>query len=78
MAYDAGYRNVFISHRPRNLKIDCFSRTAVRANWPLKRFKQALDGDTPFNDRVFDACRSAVKKIFGDGAYDWVRKALLR
>ena len=78
MAYDAGYRNIFISNRPRNLRPDCFSRTAVRARWSMKRFKQALEGHIPLNERAFGVCRNAVKKIFGDSAYAWVRKALLK
>ena len=78
MAYDAGYRNIFIARRPRSLRPDCFSRIAVKANWPLKRFKQALDGNIPFTERAFGLCRSAVKKVFGDNVYHWVRKTLLR
>ena len=78
MAYDAGYRAIFISQRPKNLRPDCFSRTAVKGNWTLKRFKQALDDKAPFNERAFVLCRDGIKKVFGDGMYDWVRKMLLR
>jgi len=77
-AYDAGYKRIFISDRPRKLQSDCYSRVAVKASWSLERFKQALSGNTPFHERVFGVFRSVVKRIFGSSAYDWVRKALLR
>ena len=77
-AYDAGYKRIFISDRPRKLQSDCYSRVAVKANWPLERFTQAINGSTPFNERVFGVFRSAAKKIFCNSAYDWVRKVLLK
>jgi len=78
MAYDAKYRNIFILHRPKNLRSDCFSRTAVKASWSLNRYKQTFGGNIPFNERIFGACRDALKRVFGDGVYNWVRKALLK
>jgi len=77
-AYDAGYKRIFISERPRNLQSDCYSRTAVKSHWTLSRFKQALSGNTPFNEKVMGKSKSAMKRIFGSGVYDWVRRTLLK
>jgi len=78
MAYDAGYKRVFISDRPKSLKSDCFSRMAVKTNWTLKRFEQALDGNAPFMEKIFGKCKNIIKRIFGGGVYDWVRRVVLR
>jgi hypothetical protein len=78
MAYEAGYKYVFISERPRALRVDCFSRLAVKASWPLERFQQAIEGKMPAHEQVFRKCKSAVKRILGERVYDWVRKGLLK
>ena len=78
MAYDAGYKRIFISDRPRQLQSDCYSRVAVKTHWTLARFKQALDGSMPFNEMVAGIGKSATKRILGERAYDWIRKGLLK
>jgi len=77
-AYDAGYKRVFISDRPRSLQSDCYSRTAVKAYWPIKRFAQALDGHMPLDEKVMSTGKSAVKRVFGEGMYNWVRSTILK
>ena len=77
-AYNAGYKRIFISERPHNLQSDCHSRIAVKSSWSLKRFQQALDGNTPLNERVVHRGKNAVKRMFGGGAYNWVRRVLLK
>jgi len=77
-AYNAGYKRIFISSRPRKLQSDCYSRLAVKAHWPLKRFEQALNGSIPFNEKMIDLTKSAAKKIFGSGLYNWTRRTLLK
>ena len=78
MAYDCGYKYVFISDRPRALNLECLSRVAVKASWPIKRFKQAVTGDTPAHERLIGKSKSAIKRFFGEGVYDWIRKTLLK
>ncbi|MCK4881815.1 MAG: polysaccharide deacetylase family protein, partial [Candidatus Omnitrophica bacterium] len=78
MAYDAGYKYVFISDRPRALNIECLSRVAIKAGWKIDRFERAVTGNTSVYERMVCKCKSAVKRIFGEGAYDWIRKTLLR
>lgn len=59
MAYAAGYKYVFISDRPRALELECLSRVAVKANWPIKRFEQAITGETPVHERMVGKGKSA-------------------
>ncbi len=78
MAYDVGYKHVFISDRPRALRSKCLSRMAVKTTWPLKRFEQSISGNIPLTYRIVGTCKSAIKRIFGEGVYDWARKMLLK
>jgi len=77
-AYDVGYKRIFISDRPRKLQSDCYSRVAVKSSWPLGRFKQALDGNMPLTEAVWGVSKSAAKRVFGEGVYDWARRTLLK
>jgi len=77
-AYDVGYKRIFISDRPRKLQSDCYSRVAVKANWPLSRFRQAVDGKMPLTETIMGISKSATKRILGGGVYDWARKTLLK
>jgi len=77
-AYDAGYKRIFISERPRQLQSDCYSRVAVKANWPLSRYKQALEGNMPLMEAAMGVSKSALKRIFGGGVYDWARRTVLK
>lgn len=77
-AYDAGYKRIFISERPRQLQSDCYSRVAVKSSWPLARFKQVLDGNMPLMETILGVSKSAMKRVFGSSVYDWARRALLK
>jgi len=76
-AYNAGYKRIFISDRPRKLQSDCYSRIAVKTNWSLMRYKQALDGNMPFIETMAKVSKSIIKRIFGGNIYDWARRTLL-
>ena len=78
MASEAGYQYIFVSEKPDSLQTDCFSRVAVKSNWTIDRFAQALDGKAPFREMVLGSCKNGVKKILGGGAYDWVRRMMLK
>ncbi len=78
MAYEAGYKYVFISDRPKALKMDCLDRMAVKANWPLERFEQAVQGYMPPKEKALKNCKNVIKRIFGERGYDWIRKTLLK
>jgi len=77
-AYDVGYKRIFISDRPRMLQSDCYSRVAVKASWSMSRYKQALEGSMPLTETIMRVGKSALKRIFGEGFYDWVRRTLLK
>jgi len=77
-AYNAGYKRIFISDRPRKLQSDCYSRVAVKTSWTLSRFKQALEGSMPLTEVVVGVSKSALKRVFGGGVYDWARKTVLK
>jgi len=78
LAYEAGYRTIFISERPDDLDAECCSRVAVKKNWSLKRFEQALRYETPAGEWLVDSIKNGVKKILGGGFYDWLRSNLLK
>lgn len=77
MAYEAGYKHVLISDRPRELTEPCLSRVSVKATWPIKRFNQAIIGNIPVRERIFNKGKNVVKRVFGEGAYDWLRRTLI-
>lgn len=78
MAREAGYRYIFMSEKPDNLQAGCFSRVAVKSNWTIDRFAQAVRGTAPIEEKIFASCKNGVKKILGTGAYDWVRRMMLK
>jgi peptidoglycan/xylan/chitin deacetylase (PgdA/CDA1 family) len=77
-AYEVGYKRIFISDRPRKLQSDCYSRSAVKSSWPIKRFAQTLDDNIPILESGIGAIKSAVKRIFGEGLYNWMRQTVLK
>ena len=78
MAYEAGYKHIFISERPRKLQSECYSRVAVKSGWTLRRVQQTLDGQTPVIEEVTGMSKRIIKRVFGEGVYDWVRRSLLK
>ncbi len=78
MAREAGYRYIFVSEKLDGAGADCFSRVAVKSNWTIDRFAQAMRGDAPIKEKILAACRNGVKKILGGGVYDWMRRMLLK
>jgi peptidoglycan/xylan/chitin deacetylase (PgdA/CDA1 family) len=78
IAYAVGYKNVFISERPNNLRMRCLSRLAVKGNWTLKRFEQAVTGNIPLPEKILDGIKKASKKVLRGGLYNQVRNLLIR
>lgn len=78
MARAAGYADIFISERPKSLTMPCFARVAVKRNWSIQRFEQALAGKTPSNEKMFNLCKNGIKRLGGGTLYDWVRTVLLK
>ena len=78
MAGEAGYRYIFMSEKPDSGGTNCFSRVAVKSNWTIDRFAQAVRGTAPIKEKILVSCKNGVKKILGTGAYDWVRRMMLK
>ncbi|MBI3618023.1 MAG: polysaccharide deacetylase family protein [Candidatus Omnitrophica bacterium] len=78
MAGEAGYRYIFVSEKPNGFGANCFGRVAVKSNWTIDRFAQALDGKAPFKEMVLGSCKNGVKKVLGGSVYDWIRRMMLK
>jgi peptidoglycan/xylan/chitin deacetylase (PgdA/CDA1 family) len=79
MAYEAGYKNVFISDRPKDLKnTQCHSRVAVKKNWDIKRFELALDRQVPFKETLGEKTKNITKLVLRENGYNWVRSTYLK
>jgi len=77
-AYRLGYKTVFISERPAGLKSGCFSRVAVKSNWPLKRFDMALKGKAPVLESLGNTFKKILKTILRESGYNWVRGVMIK
>ena len=76
-AYHFGYKTVFISDRPIDLKSSCLSRIAVKNNWTLKRFEAALTGEIPLSESIVDLVKRIAKKILRESSYNRLRNLII-
>ncbi len=77
MAYEAGYSQIFISDKPEGLKSVCLPRIAVKSDWSLKRFRQAMEGHVPIGEIIGDAFKNTAKIILREPGYNLLRRALI-
>jgi len=77
MALEAGYTRIFISQRPEYLSLDCLPRIAVKTNWPLKRFQQALESHVPIGEIIGDAFKNTAKIVLRESGYNFLRRTLI-
>jgi len=77
MAHEAGYTEVFISEKPDFLKSAVTPRVAVKSNWSLKRFQQALNNDVPMGEIIGDAFKNTAKIILRERGYNFLRRMLI-
>ncbi|MBZ0166597.1 MAG: polysaccharide deacetylase family protein [Candidatus Omnitrophica bacterium] len=79
MAYAAGYKNVFISDRPRDLKNpDCHTRTAVKQNWDIERFEMAINGQVPVKEAMVEKTKNVSKLVLRESGYNWLRSVYIK
>ncbi len=78
MASEAGYRYIFVSEKPDSGGANCLSRVAVKSNWTIDRFAQAVQGTAPVKEKIFACCKNGVKKVLGGSIYDWIRRMMLK
>jgi peptidoglycan/xylan/chitin deacetylase (PgdA/CDA1 family) len=77
-AYETGYKTVFISDRPTDLKSECFSRIAVKDHWTVQRFDRALKGIMTPAESFYHNMKRAVKVIFRESGYNRLRSLLIK
>jgi len=77
MADNAGYTQLFVSEWPKDSKSICTSRIAVKSNWTLKRFQQALEGHTPLVEKLGDICKNTAKIVLRESGYNFLRRILI-
>jgi peptidoglycan/xylan/chitin deacetylase (PgdA/CDA1 family) len=77
-ARSVGYTEIFVSGAAPRREEGVFGRTAVRADWDIARFELALQGRTPWEERVLDFFKNCVKGSLGPQVYDVVRRETLK
>jgi len=77
MAHEAGYTQIFISEKIEGSKSICTPRVAVKSNWPLKRFQQALEKHVPIGEIISDAFKNTSKFILRESGYNFLRRILI-
>lgn len=79
MAHAAGYKYVFISERPKDLKVqDCYERVAVKKDWDVSRFELALRHQVPPGELIRDRIKNLSKVVLREGGYNWLRSTYIK
>ncbi len=79
IAKEAGYKNIFISSRPKDLTDEgCCSRIAVKKSWKLKRFEMALNQKIPLRENFIEKTKNVIQMIFHENGYNWLRSSFLK
>jgi peptidoglycan/xylan/chitin deacetylase (PgdA/CDA1 family) len=73
-----GYKKVFVSVILQNSNEICLGRTAIRPNWSLARFEQALQGKIPLHETGIETAKNILKKTVRAEYYEKIRGLLLR
>ena len=76
-AHEAGYTRIFVSEG-KDVSAKGITRIAIKADWSLRRFEQALNGRTPIEEVGLNVVKSATKKVLGNTGYDNLRKTFLK
>lgn len=62
-AYELGYKTIFISDRPDDLKSPCYSRIAVKNRWTVKHLANALAGKKTWTSSAFISTKKFIKGL---------------
>ncbi len=76
LAKIAGYQTIFVSQK-NDSDLSSLGRVAIKGNWSLKRFEQAIQGTVPWREHGFEFLKQWVKKFLGSERYDAIRKQIL-
>ncbi len=77
IAQRAGYKKIFVSAIVKGTENFVVERMAIKNDWTLLRFKQALSGQVPLGERIARVLKDTTKKICGGRVYDQLRTHLL-
>jgi peptidoglycan/xylan/chitin deacetylase (PgdA/CDA1 family) len=77
IAYEVGYRHIFISERPAHLKARGWERVAVKASWDIQRFKDAINGEKPVSEKVLGQVKRMAKNYLSGEIYNRLRNAIV-
>ena len=78
LAKQCGYRNIFVSGMQKDSDPFCVDRIAVKGDWTLERFTQALKQKIPFQEKFSDWGKNLGKGVLGVKRYDQLRTMLLK
>ena len=77
-AYELGYKTIFISDRPDDLKSHCLSRIAVKSRWTVKHLANALEGKETWAGNTFLSVKKSVKGLLREDIYNKFRSILIK
>lgn len=77
-AYEIGYKTVFISDRPDDLKSHCLSRIAVKNRWTSRHLANALEGKTTWFGNLLLGSKKIVKSVLREDVYNKFRSLLIK
>ena len=77
-AQSAGYQKILVSRSAQPSNPFCMGRIVVKGDWPLKRFKLALSGKTPWPEVFFEKIKDVVKCGVGSENYNRLRNTFLK
>jgi len=78
MAYDCGYKTVFISDRNKEIRLNSYERVAIKGTWDLQRFELAMMGKMPFSEKCKEFIKKTIKFILRERGYDFLRKMIIQ
>ncbi|MBL8012457.1 MAG: polysaccharide deacetylase family protein [Candidatus Omnitrophica bacterium] len=77
-AYELGYKTIFISDRPADVKSPCLSRIAVKNNWKVRELQNAILGKKTVTQRAFLSLKKFSKCILKEEGYNKIRSGLIK
>lgn len=77
-AYEIGYKTVFISDRPDDLKSHCLSRIAVKNRWTSRHLANALEGKTTWLGNFLLGSKKMIKSVLRENMYNKFRSLLIK
>lgn len=77
-AYELGYKTIFISDRPADVKSPCLSRIAIKDNWTTQHLENALLGKRTLTQSLFLGTKKIFKIVLKENGYNKIRSVLIK